>query len=204
MSAAEFSGREFSAGVVTGVRSFSVDRLGRLTGVRYPQVWVPDENVAECRRVAVDRALIGNLADAYLISMLGGGPVPSIPGRYRRDLLASPDGPHDLASCDHGFYAYFDGSDDYREDLTVSAVVQGYGEVLIGTRGFRAMKARIVALTLRVGEEHLSVASARRVKRNYPDVPVFSDFERMVTEFPPDFGLELSPATDAEFWTREL
>jgi len=46
----EFSGLDFAAGVLTGARSFRIDKLGRLTGVNVPQVWTPGENTASCRK----------------------------------------------------------------------------------------------------------------------------------------------------------
>lgn len=47
--------------------------------------------------------------------------------------------------CGCGFWAYHDGS-SYPAG-PVSGVIEGYGRVTIGPRGFRAEKARIVALT---------------------------------------------------------
>ncbi len=159
----EFGGKEFAAGVARGARSFSIDRLGRLTGVSYKVVWRPGENEATCKREygeceGIDR-------------------------------------------CPHGFYGYYDGSDDYHRDGMVSAVIEGYGEAVIGTRGFRSMKARIVALHI---PDTVKPGEARLVRRNYPDIPVFDTFERMVHEFAPDDGGEgISPASDPDFWTRE-
>lgn len=106
-----------------------------------------------------------------------------------------------MDKCGHGFYGYYDGSDDYHESGMVSAVVEGYGEAVIGTRGFRAMKARIVALHI---PDTVKPSEARLVRRNYPDIPVFDTFERMVSEFAPDDGGEgISPESDPNFWTRE-
>lgn len=46
--------------------------------------------------------------------------------------------------CAHGFYAYHDGSDDFHQFGMVTGVIEGYGEVVIGSKGFRASKGRIV------------------------------------------------------------
>jgi hypothetical protein len=203
---------------------------------------------------------------------------------------------HEMANCRCGFYGYYDGSDDFKRDATVSAVVEGYGEVLIGTRGFRASKARVLALCIpeaaavepkkpkrtlplvRWFAKHdswgstafavglagllfwgigavvdasqgtlleagilgplallfgylgltaflsldyddsrradsfvravreiigtLSPEMIAKIRRNYPDVPIFTSFESMITEYPPDTGIEPNPDTDPNFWER--
>lgn len=107
-----------------------------------------------------------------------------------------------IDKCAHGFYAYYDSSDDYHDPGMVSGVIEGYGEAVIGTRGFRAMKARIVALHI---PEDVKPALARMVRRNYPEIPVFDTFEHMVSEFTPDDGGEgITPTSDPDFWTREI
>jgi hypothetical protein len=58
------------------IRSWDVDRLGRLTGVSYPQVWTPGENVAVC----------------------GGGD--------KSRSRARPGIGHSMKNCTCGFYAY--------------------------------------------------------------------------------------------------
>lgn len=213
---------------------------------------------------------------------------------------------HNMAECSCGFYGFYDGSNDYKSDGTVSAVVEGYGETVIGTRGFRSMKAKIVALHIpgyvdpskksavkktrgkgpvrrgleffamreaafafgvpglimilvgvvsvvgtavwnliggneswqpfaigvgigvvvagvglvtlankinSVGDElktstvkapylRLPQVQRERIMRNYPDIPVFASFEEMVEAFPPDRGVEPSPESDPDFWSR--
>lgn len=49
-----------------------------------------------------------------------------------------------IEHCSHGFYAYHDGSDDFHQHGMVTGVIEGYGEVVIGSKGFRASKGRIV------------------------------------------------------------
>lgn len=192
----EFSGRTriidkvmeeagFAVGVVRGVRSFKVDRLGRLTGVSYPQVWRPGENLATCRRNEQFMLTFAQFA------LFDGG------------LVKSPEPePHALDGCGHGFYAYYDGSDDFHKEGMVSAVVEGYGEAVIGTRGFRCMKARIVALHI---PDDVPAHLRKRVVANYRDVAVLDTFEQMVAEFPPDSaGNDYTPDSDPDFWTRSI
>ncbi len=47
------------------------------------------------------------------------------------------------------------------------------GETLIGTRGFRASKARIIALRI---PKSVPIRLLTLVARNYPDVPLFAKF----------------------------
>jgi hypothetical protein len=135
----EFSGTQLAAGFVRGVRAFDVDEYGRLSGPMYPAVWKPGENHAECY---VD--------DPYImyktaVQMVNGGKKK---GDLRRFVHVTDAPKHSLASCSHGFYGYYDGSNDYKTQSRISAIVEGYGETLIGTRGFRSEKARIAALCI--------------------------------------------------------
>lgn len=209
MSESEFAGFALAIGVVRGARSFEVDKLGRLTGIHYPQVWVPGENVAECRK----RAEVEWVADAYA-RLLGGArfnfSMPSLdPMNFQPAKPAKPvevtkpePEPHSMGNCKCGFYGYYDGSDDYGTSANVSGVVEGYGETLIGTRGFRASKARIVALNI---SREVPEVLAAKIRRNYSSVSFFDRFRDMVAEFPPDDeGQGCSPSSDAEFWTRAI
>jgi hypothetical protein len=260
MTAEEFAGLGLAPGVIRGVRSFRVDKFGRLTGVVHQTVWVPGENNAECLRDAnADAWMIGltNLSHRLAQSYYGGSvqryalggytsppaassspalpalpPTPSMGSNFGRrgkgksavTTVAKPTPPappgtrvyagwdahiepqplqHSYADCQCGFYGYFDGSDDYHENAMVTAVVEAYGEVVIGTRGFRAKKARIVALLVKADEDGISRSTARKVSNNYQGVAMFEDFDTMVAAFPPDVSLEPSPETDEDFWTRK-
>jgi hypothetical protein len=173
----EFSGTEFAAGVVTGARSFKIDRLGRLLGINYETVWTPTEMHARC--LTDD----GDIRDAAAGAL-------------------GEKSDHNLTSCPHGFYAYYDGSNDYYKPGYVAGVIEGYGEAVIGTRGFRCMKARIVALHI---PADVNPALRRLVARNYADTPQFDSFDAMVTAYPTDDGGKgISPDTDPDFWTRSI
>jgi hypothetical protein len=180
----------FAVGVVRGVRAFNVDKMGRLRGITYNQIWVPGENRAGCRQ---DADLMWALS--YQISRtIGGRSTATAPTPAFREVA------HAMRDCKHGFYAYYDGSNDYRDEERINAVIEGYGETVIGSRGFRCMKARIVALHIpKTVKPHL----AQMVARNYPEIPIMDSFDRMVSEFPPDAaGNEITPENDPEFWTR--
>lgn len=179
--AGEFDGASFAAGVVTGTRSFDVDKLGRLVGVSYSVVWTPGENQAKCM-----------FRDEFGAMLYGRG---------RPELREARREPHSIADCAHGFYGYYEGSNDFYEAGRVMAVVEGYGETIVGTRGFRASKARIVALHI---PSDVKLGRRQLIARNYPGIPIFESFDAMVSEFPPDDGGHgLNPDTDPDFWTRE-
>lgn len=134
----EFSDRPFVAGSLTGLRAFSVDSLGRLTGVSHRAVFKPGENVGECRGLS-GPALTFTTMQADLARQFG------MPAPVVRKAGKHPVGAKD---CSCGFYAYFDGSNTYARpaDGTVEAIIEGYGTCTVGSRGFRAEKARLVAL----------------------------------------------------------
>lgn len=273
MTPSEFAGISLGLGVVRGVRSFDVDPHGRLMGINYKVAWKPGENEAKCLLDPYSTAIKGitnALSATYTFSMVGGGniTIPKATGTAIEKAEPSEKATHSLDTCSCGFYAYYDGSNDYKSDARISAVVEGYGETLIGTRGFRASKARIAALCIPetkakrprihwltilwaavacifmalgifalingktvagwiqvggavayAGCAVLNVWARRddrsksktdpipaemlaKVRRNYPDVPVFTSFKAMVAAFPPDKGLEPSPDSDPRFWER--
>lgn len=208
MTADEFAGLcDFAAGSVKGVRSFKVDQLGRLTGVSYEKVWRPGENQSECfaEEVYANRAItyyINHPAFAYtdVSQIMSGGYVTTTKPPSDKPAPRVKKS-HTMAACKCGFYGYYDGSDDYHKEGYVSAVVEGYGETLIGTRGFRAAKARILAIQI---PDEYPLPVANRVRRNYPDVASFGTFNDMVRAFPPDQEMSPSPEKDDDFWTRSL
>jgi len=174
----QFDGIDFAVGVVRGVRAWDVTE-GILTGVVYHQRWTPGENHALCRK---------NPDRVYMY-------VPPIPGHVVPVPPSRPDSdyqlpaPGHLFTCMCGFYAYYDGSNDYfKGDYSntrrVTGVIEGYGETLVGTRGFRCTKARIVALYV---VDHF-VGDFELIRANYPLVPVFDTFEAMLREFPEEDG----------------
>lgn len=165
---AQFAGLGFAPGVVRGARAFSVDDIGRLAGVVFREAyWMPGVNTAEC--------LKGTAHDPFNWR------------RFPNFFLPAPEQPHSFEICHCGFYGYYDGSNDYapRGNALVSGVIEGWGETLIGTRGFRCSKARIVALTI---HQDTPPRIAAQIRDHYWDAPLFPTFEAMVTEFTPDKG----------------
>ncbi|GAA4286549.1 hypothetical protein [Georgenia daeguensis] len=128
MAPEEFGGPALVLGSVRGRRSFGVTADGRLTGLYYSQVWHPGENRASC------------LHDGGVVVRLPDGRI-TVRAASEREIGAG----HGLQGCTCGFYAYY-REDPYSTSRRISGVVEGYGRVVLGTAGFRAERARILAL----------------------------------------------------------
>ena len=182
MTDSEFAGLALSLDPVRGVRSFRIANYGHdLTGVVYKQRWNTGENVAQCRKF--ETFLSAEHAKFEF----------ETPSDTRYQTAPSDT----MLECRHGFYAYYDGSSDFftSSDTMLTGIVNGYGEVLIGTRGFRSMKAEIIAL--HIPEKRALV----NIRRNYSSIPIFDSLETMVKEFPTTSGF-LSTDEDPRFWSR--
>lgn len=81
---------------------------------------------------------------------------------------------------------------------TILGIIEASGRVLIGERGFRAEKARIVALwdgwTCHFG------ADVKAVKHNYPDIPFYTRKRAMLRAFPPYETQHYLTPDDEGFW----
>jgi hypothetical protein len=222
----DFSDRPFVAGSLFGLRAFRIDPLGRLTGVTHRDVWTPGQNAAVCHRPPykeperVDEDVARKAAEAASRVYSPGG-LMSMSNYYTTYAqLASgiiwPGEPntqpkdHSLAAtdCACGFYAYFDGNDYLDKeswiddgDAAVGAVVEGWGVCTVGSRGFRASKARIVALIDPDGDSARTIIAFEKVRRAYPDVPVFESERDAIRAFPLSEPLSALPS-DEDFWTR--
>lgn len=149
----DFSDRPLVADSITGVRSFKVDTLGRLTGVSHVEIWRPGVNEAKCMGSRSGWISLGgysprSLTAARMISLS----TPGYSGTYEYDV--EPEGvkvdKHQVASlsCSCGFYAYTDReANPYHEDgNNLIGIVRGSGVATVGSRGFRCESAEVVAL----------------------------------------------------------
>lgn len=192
----DFTGYEFALGSVFGVRRFRVDRLGRLTGVHVRDVWTPGENVATCR--------------TYTFRFAGVDEVVKAPAD-------KPHGATPADTCPCGFYAFTTLTDTRwtpDDGPYVEGVIEGYGRTVIGTKGFRCEKARIVAVIIPPAPKTVSwlftarwLSSRRRklareIHDLYPDVYVTTHRRRALNRFPIHEGTRPSPDTDPDFWSR--
>jgi hypothetical protein len=237
----EFSDRPFVAGSVTGLRAFRVDMLGRLTGVTHQDVWRPGENVATCYakpKPTGNWAAGGVIHNPNIINVSGspytiGGnyyvssaaPSPDKPVRGKQDN--KPTKNHAIAGvdCTCGFYAYFDGGNDYLVQMgggytqpysmggwitvggsdddapRIGAIVEGWGVCTVGTRGFRAEKAKVVGLIIPDSTKGRLEVAFTKARRNYPDALVFDTERDAVRAIPLTDPIQASPEDD-DFWTR--
>ena len=220
----DFSDRPFVAGVITGLRAFRIDPLGRLTGVVHRDVWTPGENVGVCHKSATDQTFRAFSTGGYIMD---GGRKGK--GSGRRDDLYNfyiqPPAPlrkHPIASasCECGYYAYFDGGNDYlsqssnawaalyiggTEDRAprVGAIVNGYGLVTVGSRGFRAEKAEVIALISPMSDQARYAVPFEKVRHNYPDLPVIATEREAVELYPLTDPQPVAPESADDFWTRK-
>lgn len=202
----EFSDAPFVAGSLTGMRAFRVDKYGRLTGVTHAQVFRPGENVAVCRKAEHEamqaswRGLSVSLwAPSFLVS--DQPPTPPAAKPLTAEAVETPTTRHRVGSvdCGCGYYAYFNGGNDYKkQDRTIGALVEGYGVCSVGERGFRAEKARLLALFK--PKRDIRTDIVERIWHNYPNVPVFPNRAAAVAEFPLTLPTYPTPESHADFW----
>lgn len=179
----EFSGVDFAVGSVRGFRAWSLDFNGVLSGVSHKDEWLPGENAAQCHGSTKDRKREDEDWSAY--------------SARNEEWRAN----HEMQDCQHGFYAYFadDNQKSYTKTLGVRGIIEGYGEVLIGTKGFRAMRARILAIsyTPHEGMWRLEPLVVQRLRDNYPGVAMFESDLVMQAEFPADISTDYAVALAA-------
>lgn len=145
----------FVAGAARGLRTFRIDPDGWLRGVSYRQPWTPGENTAQCfagKPNKLPRGMPKDGPPAY--SSLGAYAFPmdaSLPPLVMRGYEPNPCKGLDPA-CACGFYAYH-VPDMARygtggNEAQATGVVEAYGKLVLGPFGYRAEKARIIALVV--------------------------------------------------------
>lgn len=168
---------------VRGTRTFRVNQAGWLTGLYYTECWVPGWNEARnWKRGTVGEDAYGNWTAVFPQSGMW-HPVLWLPYYGGVEWFRVPDDTVPLSKGRWGFYAYNEGSNDFKSEGPVWAVVEGAGRIVVGTRGFRASKARIIAMCFADGLDPELLAA---VCTHYPDVPKYASFEAMVADLPPD------------------
>jgi hypothetical protein len=140
------TGRQLVAGSLVGLRSWRLDHNGQLRGITFPAGWKAGENEARCFAAIAPPGSYG-FGSSWLFA---GDEVTIAPGWQAEPCsLVERD-------CACGFYAYHDNLVVAYGGVTISGgprvtgVIEGYGRVIVGPSGFRASKARIVALTVPV------------------------------------------------------
>lgn len=192
----EFSGYEVSLGVMRGLRGWHIDKYGRLVGMSFRVIWTPGENVARCYKEFLDYEC--DLCSARVTVSYYNFCRCTWKRKLRNDE-------HSMKECAHGFYAYHDGIMDYEYNGGPDAVgvIEGWGESVLGTRGFRCSKAKIAALVIKKKSDE------PRIREIYPDVPLFSSSRKMLKRHPVDEQLHpstllrgVTPDNADDFWTR--
>lgn len=217
----DFSDRPFVAGTVVGLRAFGVDRLGRLHGPSFDQVFKPGENVAACRK-GDSNYYMPMFSTSGMFASTWIAPPPSealrralgLPAKNEvapsaglsEDAVAIREAAkpkHVVAGlgCSCGFYAYFDGRNDYKDPQRISAIIEGYGVCTVGDRGFRAEKARLLGLI--VPGKRFSPQLLARVAHNYSDVPFYGSKREALDAHPLTVADVPTPETCDDFWERD-
>lgn len=196
-----FSGFDLAIGSVFALRWFAVDSAGRLRGVGYPAIWKPGENIATCRAdeggyLSFSGTLSGYYSVALTSRMFGGAATPTRPTLAEAAVDSKVTVEHlvPMPSCGCGFWAYARGDNSGHKDKNrVLGVVECYGRTILGTKGLRAEKARIVALATR----------RKDVRRLYPDVKFYRSARLMSRRFDIVRPVKPGPETDPTFWGDE-
>ena len=196
--------RPFAAGVVRGVRTWSAT-------VRYrpfmapAQFWESDPPITKPSFGAVDQKPV--------VSLVGQAGHEWQPGvnvaECRVEQVTEQDGSRGGMDpdCTCGFYAYWRYTDDHwplwsLRGLRIVGVIEGWGRVTIGAKGFRCEKAKVLAVAPRSrgsldgdGRDRETMA---RLAEVFPNVAQFDTVDAMLAEFPPDDppeGFEDEPDT---------
>lgn len=203
-----FGGYGFAAGSVHGIRSFRVDVWSRLLSTAHPYVWRPGEHVMSCAREGMPNSLFSGWIQVTYAT--------TSPLHSRKKGKAPAEDVHTCAGledegCGKGLYGYWgEQENEYCTEGTLEGIIQAYGKVIMGTRGFRAEKAHVVALTVPPpskkghlkGKPGIRASQGRRVRELYsPHAVIFDSVPEMIEHFPPDqMNFEVEP--DEEFWAR--
>ena len=213
---------DFAAGHVVGIRlmrCMPVPTPNLVGGRRWVlrsmycnYVWKPDINLAGCLnyqqvrqgyriRTKECRETHTHLAELFADGEADG----SLPECYYEHDKERIDPGH---SC--GFYAYTETADNPylgAIDLSVEAVIQGWGRTVIGTKGFRCERARILGLVLppHEGQSYKETkgdetygAIADSIRRTYRKVHAFTSRDAMLRAFPLTSGLQESREKENE------
>jgi len=162
-------------GSIRGLRKFRMTQDGELTGLFFRQAWGPGENIAYHHPPAPTWG--------YPYFGYYSGEAKSLPA------VKPPDDPKyhrgkEFSDCKCGFYAFYhSGTEgDTRYIHEVTGIIEGYGEVVIGTRGFRSQKAKIVAACITI--KGMDAERVELFPNMYPGVAIFGTVEEMNSEYP--------------------
>lgn len=110
-------------------------------------------------------------------------------------------GHHFDPACNCGFWAYDEAG--FKPHGSVVGVIEAFGKTTIGTKGFRAEKARIVGLCRNGSDgKALSRSVQARLSELYPDALFCDDMDQLVSVF--DGVLRSWAEVDEGFWLKPV
>lgn len=131
-----------------------------------------------------------NVLNSYGYSLWDKGSLTSVCNRFNEneDRHPSPE-----INCSCGIYAHYLPLESYERGHNVFGVIEASGKILLGTKGFRAEKAKIVALS-GYGSCNQWFEPKEKTRGIYPEdlvdfctsigVPYFPTVRQMFYEFP--------------------
>lgn len=169
-----------------GIRAFEVSEDAHLTGVAFKAKWPADgPAIAKCYNPGRRPKAKIDPHGGSSITVLSSGAWLVMPSAWMNtvdsEILPGPtDRSHNMKDCACGLWAYYsqDHTDRYGNIWRPNAVVAGQGRAVAGTKGFRVVNARIVALTK---PEALTVGNASHViPKTYMYAMEAGDYAEMV------------------------
>lgn len=191
----EYQGEGVTFKTILGRRLWEIDRDGALASPSQHFVWTPGINRFECNA-------------SYMAEEERPADWANLDWTTRRELTEAwkASDRHQIDTCQHGFYGMMDKNapPGYLTKVPVHGIIEASGEVALGTKGFRASEARIVAILIDTVDDvwQMTEMVERRLRDNYPDVTFFTSKMRMEMEFTPtrleDVVIEEIPNTIEE------
>lgn len=194
-----FSDVGLVVGEVRGIRVWSLSLYGgSLHSVSAPYTWEAGDLDARCLPTMAARNFFTAIRRSVFDESVPGGP---------NHVVAQ-------LKCSCGFYAYYhprsiEGDLNRYYEVTVGGIIEGWGRVTSGPKGFRTQHARIKAFIVpghgdkpnppwlrramvRLGLEDppekvdsvYPASAVARMRENYPGIPVFDDIASAVKAFP--------------------
>lgn len=172
----DYSTRHWDGGRLYGLRVFKVSHTGSLESLYRKHTWTVGPQLAACLPTSI----------MFPAATSWGTREPQEIGH------------HDWLNCQCGFYGQTDGHNPYMptscscvtdgdcgqtDHRKVTGIVEAWGRVIVGDKGFRAEYVAIRALVI--------TARFASVGRNYPTIPSFPTESSALGEFP------LTPTTEA-------
>lgn len=202
----EWEKREQATADGTYQRTF---QPGRVPGVVVSRIELERfKQAAEDEKLELGLQILNRNFVRHFASMTGNDDLivvqePLLPYKPKPFLDPEPQDSHraGTGTCTCGFYAYFDtgGGYQYGSHANMGCIVEGYGLTVVGSRGFRSEKLKILALikskdcyadsALQVQTFEQLMSYPRRNEEQvqiarYYDVPLFDTLDQALAEYP--------------------